>query len=76
VDPNLLTSHILCLNETKIKNVHLNSKIYNSLSQKFHVLSCYDEHDIMVLYEAQQSQILVLNLSPHFLMITHEKHYT
>jgi len=51
VDPNLLTSHILCLNETKIKNVHLNSEIYNSLSRKFHILSCYDEYGIMVLYD-------------------------
>jgi hypothetical protein len=50
-DPNLLTSHILCLNETRIKNVHLNSKIYNPLSQKFHILSCYDKHGTMVLYD-------------------------
>ncbi len=47
---NLLASHILCLNETRIRNVHLNSKIYNALSQKFHILSCYDEHGTMVLY--------------------------
>jgi len=38
-NPNLLASHILCLNETRIRNVHLNSKIYNALSQKFHILS-------------------------------------
>jgi hypothetical protein len=50
-DPNLLASQILCLNETKTKNVHLNSKIYNVLSQKFHVLSCYDEHGTMVFYD-------------------------
>ncbi len=31
-NPNLLASHILCLNETRIRNVHLNSKIYNALS--------------------------------------------
>jgi hypothetical protein len=36
--PNLLASHILCLNETKIRIVHLNSEIYNVLSQKFHVM--------------------------------------
>jgi hypothetical protein len=46
-NPNLLTSHILYLNETRIRNVHLNSKIYNALSQKFHILSCYDEHGTM-----------------------------
>jgi hypothetical protein len=51
VDSNLLASHILYLNETRIRNVHLNSKIYNVLSQKFHILSCYDEHGIMVFYD-------------------------
>jgi len=50
-NPNLLASHILCLNETRIRNVHLNSKFYNVLSQKFHILSCYDEHGTMVLYD-------------------------
>jgi hypothetical protein len=57
IDPNLLTLHILCLNETRIRNVHLNSKIYNVLSQKFHILSCYDEHGIMVLYDDDESLI-------------------
>jgi hypothetical protein len=51
VDPNLLASLIFCLNETKIRDVHLNSKIYIALSQKFHISSCYDEHGIMVLYD-------------------------
>jgi len=50
VDPNLLASHILCLNETRIRNVHLNSKNYNVLSQKFHILSRYDEHGTAILY--------------------------
>jgi hypothetical protein len=31
--PNLLTSHILCLNETKMKNLDINSKFYNVLSK-------------------------------------------
>jgi hypothetical protein len=57
VNPNLWTSHIIILNETKTKNVHLNSEIYNSLSQKFHVLSCYDEYDIMVIYDDNVSLI-------------------
>jgi hypothetical protein len=30
---------------------HLNSKIYHVSSQKFHVLSCYDEHGTMALYD-------------------------
>ncbi len=52
VDPNLWTIyHILCLNEIKVKNVHLNSKIYHVLSQNFHVLSCYDEHGTMALHD-------------------------
>ncbi len=49
--PNLLASHIICLNETRIRNVHLNSEIYYVLSQKFHILSCYDEHGTVVLYD-------------------------
>jgi hypothetical protein len=49
--PNLLASHILCLNETRIRNVRLYSKIYNVLSQKFPMLPCYDEHGTMALYD-------------------------
>jgi hypothetical protein len=51
VDQNLLAFHFLCLNEIIIQNVHLNLEIYNVLSQKFHVLSTYDEHGTMVLYD-------------------------
>jgi hypothetical protein len=51
VDPNLLAYHNLCLNETKMKFFDVNSKIYNVLSQKIHILSCYDEHGIMILYD-------------------------
>jgi hypothetical protein len=40
-----------------MKNVHLNSKNYNALSQKFHILSCYDEHGTMVLYDDNVSLI-------------------
>jgi hypothetical protein len=29
----------------------LNKKNYNALSQKFHILSYYDEHGTMVLYD-------------------------
>jgi hypothetical protein len=50
-NPNRLTSHIICLNERIIRNIHLNSKFYNVLSQKFHILSSYDEHNTMVLYD-------------------------
>jgi hypothetical protein len=57
VDPNLLAFHFLCLNEIRIQNVHLNLEIYNVLSQKFHVLSYYDEHGTMVLYDGIVSLI-------------------
>jgi hypothetical protein len=53
----MLASHIISLNETRIKNGHLNSKIYNVLSYKFHVLSCYDEHGTMVLFDDNVSLI-------------------
>jgi hypothetical protein len=53
----MLASHIISLNETRIKNVHLNWKIYNVLSYKFHVLSSYDEHDIIVLFDDNVSLI-------------------
>jgi hypothetical protein len=62
-NPNLLASHILYLNETRIRNVHLNSKIYNVLSQKFHILSCYDEHGTMVLYDDNVSLIEITTIT-------------
>jgi hypothetical protein len=34
LDPTLLASCILCLNEIRIRNVHLNSKIYNAFITK------------------------------------------
>ncbi len=46
-DPNILASHIIYFNETRIRNVHLNKKNYNVLSQKFHILSCYDENALL-----------------------------
>ncbi len=39
---NLSAFHILCLNETKIQNIHINQEAYNVISQKFNILSCYD----------------------------------
>ncbi len=52
MDLNLLAYHFF-LNEKN--NIHLNLKIYNALSQKFHVLSCYDEHGIILLYDENVS---------------------
>jgi hypothetical protein len=60
-NPNLLASHILCFNETRIRNVHLNSKIYNALSQKFQILSC--EPDTMVFYDDNVSLIEITTIT-------------
>jgi len=43
VNQNLLSSHILCLNETKIQKICTYQEIYNTiLSNKFNILSCYN----------------------------------
>jgi hypothetical protein len=39
-DPNLLASQILCLNETRIKNVHFNSKFYNEFKNDVECCCC------------------------------------
>ncbi len=57
VDPNLLTSHILCLNETKMNFFDINSKFYTILWQEFQILSCYDEHGTIILYDDNVSSI-------------------
>jgi hypothetical protein len=47
--PNLLaSSYLLLLNETRIKNAHINSNIYNTSSQRFHILPRYNEHGTMI----------------------------
>jgi hypothetical protein len=51
VDHNLLASHILCFNETKIRNIDQNKEIKQALWDKFEILSCYDEHGTMVFYD-------------------------
>jgi hypothetical protein len=53
-DHNLLASHILCFNETKIRNIDQNKEIKQALwdkFDKFDILSCYDEHGTMVFYD-------------------------
>ncbi len=50
-DHNLLASHIFCFNETKIRNIDQNKEIKQVLLDKFDILSCYDEHGTMVLYD-------------------------
>jgi hypothetical protein len=46
--PNLLTSHILCLGETKIENIIANKELHNTLSKKcqhfiFLWLKCHND---------------------------------
>ncbi len=78
VDPNLLAYHFFFNKKTII---HLNLEIYNVLSQKFHVLSCYDEHGIIVLYDENMSltkNMTITYSSVEFIttfLITHEKTY-
>ncbi len=50
-DPILLASHILCLNETKIEYINTNQQIHDALANKFNILSCYDRHKTIILYE-------------------------
>jgi len=47
---NIFAYHILCLNETKIKNIHINLNIYTTILENFHIISCYDRQDTMILY--------------------------
>ncbi len=49
-DQNILASHILCLNETKTKNIHTNLNIYITTLENFHIISCYDQQENMILY--------------------------
>ncbi len=50
-DQNLSASHILCLKETKIQNIHTNQETYNTISQKFNIFSCYDQHGTTMFYD-------------------------
>ncbi len=35
----------------KIHNIHANQEIYNPLSNKFHILCCFNEHGTMIIYD-------------------------
>jgi len=47
--------HILCLNETRIQNIHTNQSISNALSKTINVLSCYNGHQTMILFDSIMS---------------------
>jgi hypothetical protein len=47
---NLFASHIFCLNETKIQNIQIHQEIYNVISNKFNILSCYNGYATTMLY--------------------------
>jgi uncharacterized protein YlbG (UPF0298 family) len=52
----LLASHILCLNETKIKNICTYQEIHNViLNKKFDILYCYNQHGIIIFYDKMVS---------------------
>jgi hypothetical protein len=50
VDPNLFASHIICLNETRIKNIIMHKKFTKKI-QKIIKLSCYNENGTMIFYD-------------------------
>ncbi len=47
---NILAFHILCSYETKILNIHIDPNIYATISKKNHIISCYDQHKSVILY--------------------------
>jgi hypothetical protein len=47
---NIVASHILSSYETKIKNIHIDPNIYTTILKKIHIISCYDQHGTMILY--------------------------
>jgi hypothetical protein len=51
VDPNLLASHIICLDETRIQNIIIHLKKFTKQYPKNNNLSCYNEHGTMILYD-------------------------
>lgn len=50
VNSNLLTSHILCLNETNIENIH-DDQEKNVLLDKFEKNSSYNQHGMTMLHD-------------------------
>jgi hypothetical protein len=51
MDPTLSTSHILCLNETRIQNIIIHKNIHDAIVNNNNILSCYDQHGTMILYD-------------------------
>jgi len=81
---NLFALHIFCLNETKIQNIQIHQEIYNVISKKFNMLSCYNGYGTMMLYHTimfLSHTFSITNLGLEFLkfffpMKTHEKNCT
>jgi hypothetical protein len=55
VDPNLMASDILCLNETQISSLDASSDLHALLLQIFNALSCYDGHGTIMLYHTNMT---------------------
>jgi len=53
-DLNFQASHILCFNETQIKSVKVEC-IVALTNHKYFVLSCYDGHDTIMFYDANNT---------------------
>jgi exonuclease III len=47
---NLFALHIFCLKETNIQNIQTHQEIYNVISNKFNILSCYNGYGTTMLY--------------------------
>jgi hypothetical protein len=67
--------HILCLNETRIQNIHTNQSILNALSKPINVLSFYNGHKTMILSDSIMSLKKAIFLT-YFSTKTHKKHST
>jgi hypothetical protein len=49
-DPNLMASHVLCLNETRISSLQAHPDLHIALLERFNVLSCYHSHGTIMLF--------------------------
>jgi hypothetical protein len=48
-NPNLMVSHILCLNEIRISSLEAHPNLHITLLKKFNVLSCYHNHGTIMI---------------------------
>ncbi len=61
--------HFFCLNEIKIQNIQTHQEIYNVILNRFKILSRYDQHGTMILYDTNMFLLYTFsktNLSVEF----------